>query len=96
LLRTAQQADLGEIVAAMVPCMRLYTFLGIELAAFRDSDHPYAHWIETYSSDEFRGLCERLESLLDEVAADSPRIREAYRHALKCELDFFSAPLENT
>ncbi len=38
---------------------------------------------------------DRLESLLDEIASNSPAVHEAYRYATQCELDFFSAPLEN-
>src|SRR5258708_18546610 len=33
LLATAQRGNLGETIAAMTPCMRLYAFLGRTLAA---------------------------------------------------------------
>ena len=83
-----------EITAAMVPCMRLYAFLGTELAEYQHSDHPYADWIKTYSGEEFQALAAELESVLDSVADDTPRVRDAYRYAVQCELNFFSAPLE--
>ena len=35
-----------------------------------------------------------LESLLDSLAADTREVREAYRYALRCEIDFFTAALE--
>jgi len=35
-----------------------------------------------------------LESLLDDLAPDEPAVHDAYRYAMMCELDFFSAPLE--
>ena len=92
LLRTAWHAELGHIVAAMTPCMRLYRFLGTELAASLRSGHPYQQWIATYSSDEFGALTDQLESLLDSSATDAPMVRETYRYAMRCELDFFSAP----
>jgi thiaminase/transcriptional activator TenA len=82
------------MIAAMVPCMRLYTFLGAKLTASLRPEHPYKGWIKTYSSDEFKGHCSRLESLLDAVAEDSQAVRDAYRYAMQCEVDFFSAPLE--
>lgn len=45
---------LAEIVASMLPCCRLYGFLGCELAKWEtDSNHPYHDWIRTYSSEEY-------------------------------------------
>ena len=94
LSRTAWTGTLGEILAAMTPCMRLYAFLGQELAATGDHPgNPYRQWIETYSSVEFDHLAEKLETLLDEVADESALVRDAYRYAMRCELDFFCAAL---
>lgn len=94
LLRTAWHGTPGEIAAAMTPCMRLYAFLGQELAKGGLSKHAYADWIATYSGDEVESLAAELESLLDAVAEDTPTIRDAYRYAMQCELSFFSAPLQ--
>lgn len=94
VLRTAWHNDLGATLAALVPCMRLYAFLGTELAQRRDPDTPYHSWIETYSSREFQELAERIERLLDEFSSDTPAARDAYRYAMQCELDFFTAPLK--
>lgn len=92
--RTAWSGELDEVVAAMTPCMRLYAFLGQELAAAGDhADNPYREWIETYSGAEIEDLAAKLEALLDEVAEASPKVRDAYRYAMRCELDFFGAPL---
>ena len=73
LLRTAWHGGVDEITAAMAPCMRLYVFLGSELAGDRRPDHPYIDWITTYSGDEFQALAADVESLLDAVAEDRPR-----------------------
>ena len=94
LLRSARHGSLDEIVAAMVPCMRLYAFLGSELEPSLQPEHPYRDWIETYASDGFRAQAAELESLLDHIATDCPMVREAYRYAMQCELDFFSAPMD--
>ncbi len=96
LLRTAWHHGVDESTAAMAPCMRLYAFLGTELAEYQRSDHPYADWIKTYCGEEFQALAAELESILDSVADDTPRVRDAYRYAVQCELDFFSAPLEKS
>ena len=94
LLRVAWHGSLAEIIAAMVPCMRVYQHLGNELAALLRPDHPYEQWIKTYAGDDFGQLCARLESLLDEIASNSPAVQDAYRYAMQYELDFFSAPME--
>jgi hypothetical protein len=45
----------ARIIAAMVPCMRLYAFLGAELSKGRELEgHPYREWIETYASPAFQ------------------------------------------
>jgi thiaminase/transcriptional activator TenA len=94
LLRVTWQHALDEIVAALVPCMRLYRFLGTELTAFLRPNHPYEEWITSYASDWFKGRSDRLESILDRAATDSPTVREVYRYAMQCELVFFSAPMK--
>ena len=93
LVRTALHGTLAETVAALVPCMSLYAYLGKELAPRCGPRHPYRKWIETYSGGEFVQLANQLESALDRVGADAKAIRDAYRYALECELEFFSASL---
>ena len=94
LLRTAWTAEVGEIMAAMTPCMRLYAHLGQQLARQDHSRNPYREWIETYSSEEFEALAAELESLLDQLAENTHRVSLAYRYAMRCELGFFSASLD--
>jgi len=94
LLRIAWSDSLAIILAAMVPCMRLYAFLGEQLLGCLRPEHRYHQWISTYSGDDFKSLCVQLESLLDEWATDCSAVRDAYRYAMHCELKFFSAPLE--
>lgn len=94
LLRVAWSGSLGEILAAMTPCMRLYVYLGTELAQRHGIGGRYQDWIQTYSSEAVGALGLKLEALLDRVAQDTPSIRDAYRYAMECELAFFSAPLE--
>jgi thiaminase (transcriptional activator TenA) len=97
LLRTAWHEPVGVALAAMAPCMRLYAFLGRNLADAHVpllADHPYRKWIETYASDEFEALAREVERLVDETAEDSPAVRGAYRYAMECERAFFSAALE--
>jgi thiaminase (transcriptional activator TenA) len=92
LRATAALKSVGETCAAMTPCMRLYAFLGQELAKEeRGDNNPYAEWIETYADPEFEALAARLEDLLDRHAQDDPTVRSHYRRAMTLELAFFEA-----
>ena len=76
--------------------MRLYGYLGTELAKTVGAGNPYQQWITTYSGADFQALVTRVESLLDSIAEDTLAVRDAYEHAMRCELNFFSAMLEPT
>ena len=99
LLACAWHRSLGEVLAAMTPCMRLYAFLGKELllrigGEGRVKVHPYGRWITAYSGPGMQDLASQMDSLLDRFSKDTPAVREAYRYAMQCEVDFFSAALE--
>lgn len=94
LLATAWSQEVGVTIAAMLPCMKLYAFLGQKLAANGIPDHDYADWIRTYSSDEFEPLADQLAALADRYTVDSPLVRSTYRYAMQCEFDFFQTAWE--
>lgn len=89
LLGTAATGGLGEVCAAMTPCMRLYAHLGRSLAG--SAAEPYAEWVTTYADPGFEELAVTLERLLDRYADDSPAVARAYRRAMQLELAFFAA-----
>lgn len=90
LLETARRGRLGETIAAMTPCMRLYAFLGRALADGAVAPR-YADWVRTYADPGFEALAVRLEALLDAHAADTPAVRVNYRRAMELEYGFFDA-----
>jgi thiaminase/transcriptional activator TenA len=90
LLETARRGDLGETIAAMTPCMRLYAFLGRSLAASR-VEPLYAEWVKTYADPGFEVLAASIEALLDLHAKDCDAVRAAYRRAMELEYGFFDA-----
>ncbi len=92
LLDTAGRGNLGETIAGMTPCMRLYAFLGQALARM-DVAPAYADWVKTYADPGFEALAVRLEGLLDLHAADTPTVRANYRRAMELEYGFFDANL---
>jgi thiaminase (transcriptional activator TenA) len=94
LLATAWSYEVGTTAVAMLPCMRLYRFLGQTLAVKGIADHAYADWIRTYSSAEFEPLTEQLAQLSNQYASLTPLTRSTYRYAMQCELNFFQAAWE--
>lgn len=96
LLATVWSQEVGVTAAAMLPCMRLYAFLGQKLAQGGIPDHAYADWIRTYSSDEFEPLAQQLEVLANQYATLTSVVQSTYRYAMQCELDFFQAAWEVT
>lgn len=91
LLATAWSRETGITLAAMTPCMRLYAFLGQQLAGQDGRGEQYANWIDTYNSADFEALAQQLERLLDRYAPHLPLAAEVYGYAMRCELDFFQS-----
>ena len=92
LLGTARLGKLGETIAGMTPCMRLYAFLGQSLAS-KPVAPAYADWVKTYSDPGFEALASKLETLLDLHATDTQEVRGNYRRAMELEYGFFDANL---
>ena len=91
LLRVAATGTVGEIVAAMTPCMRLYAWLGEKMAAVLSNESPYRDWVSTYSGPEFEALARKLEDLLDKYGQHSVTVPQNYRRAMDFEYRFFDA-----
>ncbi len=91
LLATAWSSDVGITTVAMLPCMRLYAFLGQQLAATGVPDHEYSNWINTYSAPEFEKLAQQLEALAERYTSATAQVHSIYRYAMLCERDFFEA-----
>ncbi len=81
-----------EIMCAMTPCMRLYSWLGKKLLNMI-SDNPYKEWILTYSDKSFDDLAKSLEYLIDEYddSYDIDKINVLYKKSMELELEFFNA-----
>jgi thiaminase/transcriptional activator TenA len=95
LVRTAALGDLGELAAALLPCMWGYAEVGQRLAAAGSPpDERYARWIEMYASPEFeelaawcRGLVERLGAAAGEEGR--ARMARAFLTCSRYELAFW-------
>lgn len=89
LLRVAWSEPVGRIFAAMTPCMRLYAYLGQQLAPDTSPESPYREWVETYNAADFDELARRMEALLDAHDDGSAATADHFRRAMLLEYDFF-------
>ena len=84
--------SLIEIMSAMTPCLRLYSWIGKSLLN-TISHNPYKEWILTYSDKKFENLAESLENLINEYnySYDTNQVNFLYKRAMELELEFFKA-----
>ncbi|GKA74630.1 bifunctional TH2 protein, mitochondrial-like protein isoform X1 [Tanacetum coccineum] len=90
-------------IGAMVPCMRLYAFIGRKLESLVNiygNHHPYKKWIDNYASEGFQAAALQTEDLLDKMSVtltgeELDIMQKLYHQAMKLEMDFFLAqPLD--
>ena len=88
----SKKQSLVEILFAMTPCMRLYSWIGKSLSNM-DFDNTYKEWIITYSDESFENLAKSLENLIDTYkdSYDKNNASYLYKRAMELELDFFNA-----
>ena len=86
--------DMVEIISAMTPCMRLYSWIGQSInRKITRINNPYEDWIITYSDIEFENLANLLESLIDTYFEECQvsTIKSLYTKAMELELMFFKS-----
>lgn len=78
MLRCAYEGNLGDIIAAILPCYWLYLEIGDRFKGAKPGVPVYEEWVSAYGSDWFRTLVEeqidRL-NLLAERQTEEDRIR---------------------
>ena len=89
LLANAFSGTLGELIASMAPCMKLYHFLGVALAQDGNSNAKYADWIETYAGADLANLVIQVEGLMDRYCEGSPVEMALFERAINLEYEFF-------
>jgi len=88
----SKQFSSVEIMFAMTPCMKLYSWIGKSLCE-EDFDNKYKEWIITYSDESFAKLANSLEILIEKnkETYDINQAKFLYKKAMELELDFFNA-----
>jgi len=89
---TSKQLSSVEIMFAMTPCMRLYSWIGKKLYQ-EDFDNKYKEWIITYSDESFENLANSLEDLIENnnELYDINKAKYLYKKAMELEFEFFNA-----
>jgi thiaminase (transcriptional activator TenA) len=91
LLHVAALEPAAHVCAAMTPCMRLYAWLGQQLAPVADPGSPYVEWVTTYADAGFEDLAATMERLLDDLGGDTDVVADHYATAMRLELAFFDS-----
>jgi len=91
----ASDRSYGELVAALLPCFRLYTDLGIRLAARRHDAHPYDDWLAMYGDPAFTASSARATEIADAAAREAgplerARMSAAFARSMELEREFFA------
>lgn len=77
--------------AAMLPCLRLYAWLGQQLLPRLAPASPWGDWVRTYADPGFDALWRRLAPRLEAEGADRMHLGTLHRRAMHLEHRFFAA-----
>ena len=77
--------------AAMLPCLRLYAWLGAQLLPALAPSSPYGDWVRAYADPGFTALWRLLAPRLAGAGADSDELAALHRRAMHLEHRFFAA-----
>lgn len=107
LISAAATEPYPVAAAAVLPCFWIYADVAVRLSAAAqqvlrtDPEHPYARWVSTYDSDEFRTIVDGARILVDDAAeaatsAQRDAMVEAFFVATRYELMFWDTALHPT
>nr|WP_296779998.1 TenA family protein [Rhodococcus sp. (in: high G+C Gram-positive bacteria)] len=107
LIATAATEPYPVAAAAILPCFWIYAdvAVGLSVAAkdvlSRNPEHPYARWVSTYDSEEFRTVVDGARILVDAAGdqateAQREQMVQAFRIATRYELMFWDTALHPT
>jgi thiaminase (transcriptional activator TenA) len=107
LIATAATEPYSVAAAAVLPCFWIYADVAVRLSGaarevlLADPEHPYARWVSTYDSEEFRTVVDGARRLVDEAAAlateaERESMIRSFVSATRYELMFWDTALHPT
>ena len=93
LTKAYTEGSLSDIIAAILPCSKLYMFIGQEIKrSIPDHNHEYSEWINVYSDSSVQESTKILEDMLDAVLTEDKKesARFYYSEAMRLEFEFFN------
>ncbi|WP_418516955.1 bifunctional hydroxymethylpyrimidine kinase/phosphomethylpyrimidine kinase [Curtobacterium flaccumfaciens pv. flaccumfaciens] len=98
LQEAADSGSAAVLAAAVLPCFRVYAWVGSQLGVTPDG-HAFADWITAYGDPGFAASSAEATRLVEELArAAAPdergRMARAFRRSTEWELAFFRMPTE--
>ncbi|MDJ0395769.1 TenA family protein [Rhodococcus sp. G-MC3] len=107
LIAAAATEPYPVAAAAILPCFWIYADVAVRLAVAaqevlrKNPEHPYARWVATYDSDEFRDVVDGARVLVDEAADQATegqreQMFQAFRVATRYESMFWDTALHPT
>jgi hydroxymethylpyrimidine/phosphomethylpyrimidine kinase len=91
LTATAATKPEAAAAAAMLPCLRLYAWLGQQLLPQLCTASPFADWVRTYADPGFDELWRSLAPRLDTRQVAAGELRALHRRAMHLEHRFFAS-----
>ncbi|RPE75578.1 hydroxymethylpyrimidine/phosphomethylpyrimidine kinase [Curtobacterium sp. PhB137] len=97
LQEAADSGSAAVLAAAVLPCFRVYAWVGAQLGSAPDG-HAFADWITAYGDPGFAASSAEATRLVEEMAAaatpsERGRMARAFRRSTEWELAFFAMPL---
>jgi thiaminase/transcriptional activator TenA len=74
LLAAAYHEPWEVLVAALLPCFRIYWDVGCTIAQTAAPDNPYRAWIDTYADDRFGNAVQTAVAIGDRAAAAATEV----------------------
>ncbi len=98
LIRTAYTGQLGDIIAAILPCYWIYYEIGKRQRGAKPGVPVYEEWIAAYGGDWYAELVQEQIDGLDSIAAtaspvERARMKTAFQISSRYELMFWDSAL---
>ena len=94
----AASGSVGVLAAAVLPCFRVYAWVGRQLGHAPEG-HPFADWLGAYGDPAFAAASAEATARVEALAAaadpaERGRMARAHRRSTEWELAFFRMPTE--